>query len=228
MTTGVNSASDLFSSLGLAQKVAAKKQELGQDDFLRLMTEQLKNQDPLKPMESTQFLAQLAQFSTVQGIESLNSSFGTLSSSLASNQALQAAGLVGESVLVASDTGHLGASGSLDGAIDVPAGASNVAVDVIDSSGATVRTIALGTASEGLAHFSWDGNDASGARAAAGTYALRAHGTIGGAAQSLDTLAVGRVDSVDLNGTDGLVLNLAGMSPVAFNKVRQIMAASSS
>jgi flagellar basal-body rod modification protein FlgD len=225
MTT--SAVSDLFSQLGLASAKPARKQELGQDDFLRLMTEQLKNQDPLKPMESTQFLAQLAQFSTVQGIESLNSSFASLSGSLSSNQALQGASLVGQRVLVPSDTAALGATGILEGAVDVPAGAGSVTVDIVDSSGATVRTIDLGAQSQGLAHFAWDGNDAAGARAPAGSYALRAHGNLGGRALSLDALAIGRVDSVTLNGADGLILNLAGMSPVAFNQVRQIMAASS-
>lgn len=228
MTSPVSSASDLFSQLGLAAASPAKKQQLGQDDFLRLMTEQLKNQDPLKPMDSTAFLGQLAQFSTVSGIQSLNTSFGSLSSSMNSNQALQAAGLVGERVLVPSDTGTLGATGSLDGAVDVPTGAGSVAVDVVDAAGTTLRTIDLGAQPQGLAHFSWDGTLAGGARAPAGGYALRAHANVGGKVQSLSALAVGRVDSVTLNGTDGLVLNLAGMSPVAFNQVRQIMAASSS
>lgn len=228
MTSPVSSASDLFSQLGLAAALPAKKQQLGQDDFLRLMTEQLKNQDPLKPMDSTAFLGQLAQFSTVSGIQSLNTSFGSLSSSMNSNQALQAAGLVGERVLVPSDTGTLGATGSLDGAVDVPTGAGSVAVDVVDAAGTTLRTIDLGAQPQGLAHFSWDGTLAGGARAPAGGYALRAHANVGGKVQSLSALAVGRVDSVTLNGTDGLVLNLAGMSPVAFNQVRQIMAASSS
>ena len=220
--------SDIFSNLGLSATPAVKKQELGQGDFLKLMTEQLKNQDPLKPLESTQFLAQLAQFSTVSGIQNLNSSFSTLSTSLNSNQALQAASLVGERVLVPSDTGVLAASGNLDGAVDVPTGAGDVAVDVVDASGATVRSMDLGTQAAGLAHFSWDGVNATGTRAAAGTYSLRAHTSVGGQSQSLSALAVGRVDSVTLNGSDGLVLNLTGMSPVAFNKVRQIMAASSS
>ncbi len=228
MTSPVTSASDLFSQLGLASTKASKKQELGQDDFLRLMTEQLKNQDPMKPMDSTAFLGQLAQFSTVSGIQSLNTSFGSLSSSMNSNQALQAAGLVGERVLVPSDTGTLGATGSLDGAVDVPTGAGSVAVDVVDAAGTTLRTIDLGTQPQGLAHFSWDGTLAGGTRAPAGGYSLHAHGNVGGKVQSLSALAVGRVDSVTLNGTDGLVLNLAGMSPVAFNQVRQIMAASSS
>lgn len=230
-TSGVNS-SDLFSNLGLAQAkpagaVTGVGQKLGQADFLRLMTEQLKDQDPLKPMDSTQFLAQLAQFSTVQGIDSLNTSFGTLSTSMNSDQVLQAAGLVGKGALVKSDTGELGATGSLAGAVDVPSGAGAVSVDILDASGATVKSISLGTLPQGLAQFSWDGTNSNGARVPAGSYAIRAHGTIGGQPQALDTLAVGRVDSVSLDPTSGLTLNLAGMSPVALNQVRQITAASS-
>jgi flagellar basal-body rod modification protein FlgD len=218
--------SDVFSSMGLGATPAQKKSQLGQDDFLRLMVTQLKNQDPLKPLESTEFLSQLAQFSTVSGVESLNTSFGTLASSLNSNQALQASGLVGNRVLAPGNSAMLGVTGDLEGAVDLPSSASAVAVDIIDASGATVRTINLGPQDLGLVHFNWDGNNAAGQRAAAGKYTLSAHANIAGGTEAVSALGVARVDSVTLNGADGLILNLAGLGPLPFGQVRQILSAS--
>lgn len=221
--------SDVFSGLGMsAATQVAKKKELGQADFLRLMVSQIQNQDPLKPLESTQFLAQLAQFSTVAGITELNSSFSTLSQSLHSNQALQASGLVGERVLAPGDVAVLGASGNVGGALDLEAAAGNVQLQIVDATGATVRTMALGARPAGLSSFSWDGVTDLGERAAPGAYQVRAVGNVGGSAaqaQVLPTLIAARVDSVDLNGANGLTLNLAGLGPVEFNQVRQILPA---
>ena len=100
-----------LASLGLTQPKAEKKNELGQDAFLELMVTQLKNQDPFKPLDSGEFLGQLAQFGTVQGLSGLQTSFDGLASSLVSNQALQAASLVGRTALVESDHGAIAAGG---------------------------------------------------------------------------------------------------------------------
>ncbi|MCF5991032.1 flagellar hook assembly protein FlgD, partial [Xanthomonas perforans] len=96
--------SDLYKSLGLSTSstVAKKEEALGQADFLKLMTEQLQHQDPLKPMENSAFLGQLAQFSTVQGIGDLNTKVSNFSDSMNSDQVLKGAALVGHNVLVPS------------------------------------------------------------------------------------------------------------------------------
>lgn len=219
------SVSDVFSSLGLKSTPTPKSTQLGQTDFLRLMSTQLQNQDPLKPLDSQNFLAQLAQFSTVSGIESLNSSFGTLASSLNSGQALQAAALVGQRVLVPSEAIALTASGA-EGAVDVPADASAVTITIVDASGATVRKLDLGAQTAGTARFTWDGTDENGTALAAGRYQVKASGIRGGTSQALDTLSAAPVDSVTLDGSSGLVLNLSNLGPVAFGDVRQILSSS--
>jgi flagellar basal-body rod modification protein FlgD len=104
--------------------------ELGQDDFLELMVAQLKNQDPMKPMESGEFLGQLAQFGTVNGIRSLQSSSKGLLSTLQSVQALQASNLVGRSVLVKGEAGLWIKEGHLSGMIELPTQATTVQVMV--------------------------------------------------------------------------------------------------
>src|SRR5277367_365763 len=131
---------------------------LGGTDFITLMLAQLQNQDPTSPVDSNTFLTQLAQLSEVQGITSLNTSFGTLSTSLSSNQALQASSLLGHQALVNSGTVSLAAAGAaVSGAVSIPQSTSQVTLSISDSSGALVRQINLGAQSSGVANFSWDG-----------------------------------------------------------------------
>ncbi len=111
-----------FSPLGLSNASGAKTKEndeLGQAEFLELMTAQLRFQDPLEPMENGDFLGQIAQFGTVSGINELNTTFNSLNSSFQSNQALQASTLVGRKVLVPSEIGYLGATGGLSGSVEL-------------------------------------------------------------------------------------------------------------
>ncbi len=138
---------------------ASSRGTLGGTDFLTLMLAQLQNQDPTSPVDSNTFLTQLAQLSEVQGITSLNTSFSALSSSLTSNQALQASSLLGHQALVNSSTATLAAGATVTGAVNVPQTTSQVTLSITDSSGALVSQINLGAQSAGLANFSWNGND---------------------------------------------------------------------
>jgi flagellar basal-body rod modification protein FlgD len=196
---------------------------LNELDFLNLMMQQLKNQDPTKPMDNAAVMGQLAQFGTVSGINQLNSSFGTLSSQLVSTQALQASSLLGHNVLVAGATAPLASGGTIAGAVEVPASAGAVTVQVVDASGAVVRTLPLGTPATGLASFSWDGRTDTGATAPPGTYGLAASGSVNGKGTQLATLVSGQVASITLGGgTGGLTLHLAGLGDVPFSSVQQI------
>src|SRR5712672_2563891 len=163
--TGPTAASSSSSASGSGSADGAAT--LGGTNFLTLMLAQLKNQDPTSPVDSNQFLNQLASLSTVQGITQLNTSFGSLSTSLVSSQALQASSLLGHQALVSSTTANLTANGSVSGAVDVPQTTSQAVVNISDSSGALVRQINLGAQSTGLANFSWDGKQQDGSQAAA-------------------------------------------------------------
>ena len=197
---------------------------LGGTDFLTLMLAQLKNQDPTSPVDSNTFLNQLAQLSEVQGITSLNTSFGSLSSSLTSSQALQASSLLGHQALVSSGTAALKANGTVSGAVNVPQTSSQVLLTISDSSGALVRQINLGARSSGLASFTWDGKQGDGSQAPAGTYKLSAQ--YAGATQgstAATTLVNGTVESVSMGaGSTGLTLNVDGLGSVPFSSVQQI------
>ncbi len=214
--------STTFDNLGLSlqQDAGKKKQQLGQDEFLKLMTTQLKNQDPTKPMDNAQFLGQIAQFSTVSGIQQMQESFTSLATSMQSAQTLQGAQMVGRGVLVPSRTSLLPDTGAMGAAAELPAGGT-LRVDVLDSAGQVVRRLDLGTKPEGLAQFTWDGNDESGTRMEAGNYTLRAELDQGGGTQSVSTYGLDVVDSVSL-GSDGLTLNLSGLGATKLANVRQI------
>lgn len=214
--------SSILSDLGLALKQQdVEKQELGQADFLKLMTTQLQYQDPFKPMESGEFLGQIAQFSTVSGIQSMQESIETLAGSLSANQTLQATNLVGHGVLVPSDSGYLFGEGGVAGSATLPS-SGTLTIEISDASGQVVRRIDLGEQSAGKVDFVWDGLDTAGVRLAEGAYGIKAQLTQGSTRESLATSVVGLVDSVSI-GASGLSLNLFGMSAVGLGQVQQIL-----
>ena len=129
---------------------------LTMNDFLTLMTAQLQNQDPLSPTDSNQFLAQLSELSTVEGISQMNTTMTNLSTSLLSSQALSSASLVGQSVLTPASAASYTSGGTLSGAVQVPTGASSVTLTITNAAGAIVNQTAL-SPSSGLQSFAWNG-----------------------------------------------------------------------
>jgi flagellar basal-body rod modification protein FlgD len=217
--TGSSGSSSTSSSSSSASGVTR-----GGTDFLTLMLAQLQNQDPTSPVDSNEFLSQLASLSEVQGINQLNNSFTSLSNSMVSSQALQASSLLGHQALVASSTATLGkAGGTVSGAVSVPQTSSSVVLNITNSAGVLVDSINLGAQFAGLAGFTWNGQTSSGSTAPAGTYNLNAQvsGVSGGTA--ISTLVSGTVDSVTMgSGTTGLTLNVAGLGSIPFSSVQQI------
>lgn len=225
---------DLLTSLGLMQgsgqsqtassSSAQSTGQLSQQEFLKLMTTQLSNQDPMNPMDNGQFLAQIAQFGTVSGIGDLNTSFQSLASSMSSNQGLQASSLVGHTVAVPSTKAVLPSQGSMMAAVDVPESTNNLSVDIVAADGQVVKHLDLGPTGTGLTQFAWDGTTATGAQAAPGLYTINASALQGGQQTALDVYAVDQVSSVTL-GANGAAptLNLATLGPVDLSAVKQIM-----
>lgn len=226
MSSIAGSTSNPYAALGLADPGAAtaargaNKTELGQSDFLMLLTTQLKNQDPTKPMDPTAFLGQMTQFSQIQGIQDLNKSFASLADKLSSSQVLEGAALVGRNVLVASNKLALAASGSVNAAADITQGGNATAI-ITNAAGAVVRTIDLGMQSAGRTRFSWDGNDAYGQRAAPGSYQLAVQVGTGAGATAADTLVSGRVSGVQV-AASGLQVDVAGAGLLPLSSIQQI------
>jgi flagellar basal-body rod modification protein FlgD len=213
-----------FDQLGVSRSdESVSGGRLLQEDFLDLMITQLRNQDPFKPMESGDFLSQLAQFGTVSGIDELESAFEGLANSLTSNQALQAANLVGRKVLLSTNVAPLTEDVSLQGAVDLPVSADQVTVGVYESSGRLVKQLNLGPNPSGIVEFSWDRMGDDGKPAPHGLYELRAEMTSGGQIQALDPMVYGRVKSVSLGRSgEPLTLEIPGLGNVDLSKVLQI------
>ena len=199
-----------------------KKDQLGQAEFLELMIAQLQNQDPFKAMDPSQFLGQLAQFGTVSGISEMKEAFGTLSDAMRSSQVLDGSAMIGRDVLVASDEATLQAEGPVKGAFEVPAGASDLTLNIRDASGVLVRRMTLPTTS-GLQEFTWDGVADNGARAAAGDYTFEAVASGGGQSVSLEMLLSSRVTSVTIDPASGLTLNTSDLGARSLSDVRRVM-----
>jgi len=221
---------DALKGLGLSTLEAAaatpKKQSLGQEQFLKLMTTQLTHQDPSKPMENGDFLAQMAQFGTVSGIQDLQKAFGDFASSISSDQALQASSLIGRYVSAPSDTALLGAGGEVKGSFELSGSTPNANVQIIDTqTGEVVRTLALGGHSEGVVPFVWDGMDAEGHFADPGVYKVQVEAKLEGNNTLLRPQIQSLVESVTMgnNNGQGLKLNLAGLGAVNFNQVQKIL-----
>jgi flagellar basal-body rod modification protein FlgD len=210
-----------FGQLGLGVPQTVKKQELGQDAFMQLMLTQLKNQDPFKPMDSGDFLGQLAQFGTVSGLAGLQTSFDSLKTSLVSNQALQAASLVGRSALVESSAMGTTDGQPVAGAVDLPASTSAAVVTVRDTTGQVVRTIPLGGQPAGLASFEWDGRTDGGEVAPTGQYTFNAEFRSGNGVEAATTLLSAPIDSVRVDN-DGFSVELRGVGELPFSAVREI------
>lgn len=217
--TGANGASN--ATTGQVAPLGTKN--LGQQDFLRLMVAQIQNQDPMQPQVNGEFLSQLAQFSTNDGVSKMQESMQQMANSLQSNQALQASALVGRKVLVSSDSLKLDKEGEVKTAIDIPPGTSNINAYIYGETGELIKTMPLGQQDPGFFQFAWDGTGQDGKRLAEGKYKVAVHGTYMGKEVAFNTMTSANVDSVSLSQSgEGLKLNVAGVGAVSLDQVKQI------
>lgn len=213
-----------LSELALKKPTQEERTELGQEDFLMLMIEQFSNQDPFQPVENGEFIAQMAQFSQVSGIAEMNESLETLANSMTANQALQAATMVGRSVLAQGNLATLGSEENLKGGVDLPYGTSAAHVRVYDPRGQVAAEFPLGARNAGLASFEWDGRLPDGEQAEPGTYRVAAFIRNDGVEQPLDTYVGSRIQSVSLSaGGRSALLTTAGGQQVSLSQVKAIM-----
>jgi flagellar basal-body rod modification protein FlgD len=218
----MNTIEQIFSPSSSAVVQNKKNDELGQEDFLKLMVAQLKNQDPSNPVDNGEFLGQIAQFSMVSGIDDLGVSFDSLASSLFSTQAMQASQLVGKEILVETNTGNLVEGESVNAVLENGSSASNVKIFVEDQAGVVVRTLGLGNIEPGSAKFSWDGVDNEGEQAASGAYTLRAEGLVDDSLQALPMQIFNRVESISVDRNNSSVsLELSGNRSIGIAQVTE-------
>lgn len=215
----------VLDSLGLnQQQEQVANDRLGQSEFLKLMITQLNHQDPLKPMESGEFYTQIAQFSTVAGIQDLQASFQQVATAMYSGQALQASTMVGRDVLVSSSAASVSAGGGISGVVEVPVSTSQVGVSIYDQAGQLVRRMALGDQAAGQSAFAWDGRNTNGDAVASGVYFIEADILYEGQAVAVETLVSSRVESVTMaRDGQGIMLNLSSGDRAALADIKQIM-----
>jgi len=209
----------------LASASGSKKSldQLGAGDFMTLMLAQLKNQDPMKPTDNTAFIAQMAQLSSVTGINEMKTSINNMVSSLQSAQLLNASSLIGRSVLVPGSQVSLGAGEGVDGQITLPVSAQSVSISIIDASGQVVRSESLGSRASGPLGFHWDGLDSAGNAAPSGTYRIKASYSNGSGDTALDTHLRLPVQSVNLpTGGNAAELEVRGIGTVKLSDVTSI------
>jgi flagellar basal-body rod modification protein FlgD len=149
----------LFEKLGLNKQSDAQKansDKLGQSDFLKLMTTQLQNQDPFAPMDNGDFIAQMAQFSTVTGIQDMNASLGKLVEEFDQARIATASNLLGHSVLVPGNIGRPDDEGELHGVLDLPEATISTQLNYVDAdTNNSLFTEDLGPKASGLVGFKW-------------------------------------------------------------------------
>lgn len=224
MVTSVqNSSSDVSQALldsVNGKKTAADTTQEAQDRFMTLLVTQMKNQDPLNPMDNAQVTSQMAQLSTVSGINKLNTTVESLMSSLAAGQSYQASNMIGHNVLVEGKTVATAGTGGYFG-VDLPVGADKLSVNIKDSSGNVIRTLDFGAQGAGSVPFNWDGMTKDGAVASSGNYQFEVAATVSGNAVEATPLSYTSVQSVS-NSSSGITLNLSNLSSVSTSAVKEI------
>ncbi len=192
-----------------------------QDRFLKLLVTQMKNQDPLNPLDNAQVTSQMAQLSTVTGIEKLNSTLASMVASQQANQSLQAVSMIGHGVLVPGSALALQDSKGVFG-IELSEPADDVQVTIRDASGNMVQQMSLGPQEIGAHPVLWDGTAKDGTQLADGLYTFEVAATRGGQGSPVTALTFDQVASVS-TGPQGVTLNLPLRGSVSLSDIRQII-----
>jgi len=192
-----------------------------QDRFLKLLVAQMSNQDPMNPMDNAQTTSQMAQISTVTGIEKMNSNMGSFGELLSANRLMQATNMIGHTVVAEGDQLAL-KNGKAYGAFELAVSAEQVDVEILNAAGQVIATETLRNQGAGMVQFDWDGATSDGKSAPDNTYQFRVTAISGGQKQDATELITGKVGSVAVkNGT--ATLQLDGLGSLAVDAVRLVM-----
>jgi flagellar basal-body rod modification protein FlgD len=224
--SAVGSTTDAAAALAaLATAKAGSSTKAAEEDpqskFLKLLVAQLRNQDPLNPVDNAQMTSQMAQISTVTGIDKLNTTLQQMAASFNAGQSVQATAMIGRNVLVPGSDLQLQNGVALGGA-SLSQPVDKLTVSIIDGSGLLVHKVDLGPQESGVINFQWDGVTDSGAKAAAGSYSFKLEAVQGGGNVDAVALTMGRVTGVT-QAASGTMLNVNGRAPIAVSDVKQVM-----
>jgi flagellar basal-body rod modification protein FlgD len=199
-----------------------QRNELGRNEFLKLLIAQLQNQDPTNPQENGEFIAQLAQFSSLEESQKLSASFQTFASAFQSTQHLQATSLVGRPVHVQSSYALLDESNAISVLANLDAAVQDANLSVHNASGELVDAFSLGPQQAGRNEFIWTGMNGSNERFPPGAYYFSVTASRGGETLSVPLYLSANVNSVTIEPGGSLKLNLAGIGPTSMSEVIQI------
>jgi flagellar basal-body rod modification protein FlgD len=231
-TTGSTNINDLMSTMNAkSASTSADSVSADADKFMTLLVTQLKNQDPLNPLDNAQVTSQLAQLQTVTGVNKLNDTLASLKASYQSSEAMQATGLIGHGVLVEGNTVSLSSSKGILG-VELGSDADDVKLVISDAKGNEVETMDLGAQKAGVLPLAWNGvpdatkldSDGKPITLADGNYSFKVVATRG--ADTLTDakgLAFDSVASVTTNGANGVKVNLPGKGAVALADIKQVL-----
>jgi len=223
MAIPVNNDSLVYDQINAANKRGSTtKAEDQQTKFLTLLTTQLKNQDPLNPMDNAQMTSQLAQISTVDGIERLNTTLAAMMSSTSESQVLQMAALVGHGALVEGNSLPLTESGAIGG-FDLVSKADRVKIEIKDGNGNVVNVIDLEGQEAGVRNFVWDGKKSDGTVAEEGNYTFSVTAVQGNSDVKISALQFGYISGVVRDAKGEIGVDVGSYGRFTVDDLKQII-----
>lgn len=220
-----------LSNLGIGRTGAANQTNtsglgssaMDQSDFLTLMTAQMKNQDPFDPVDNTQMVAQMAQFSSLAGISEMNTTLQAIAAKLNATSTTDLVSWVGRTVLTEGEVAYPRTDGSVGGFIELGADAAEVNVVIEGPNGEILKNVSLGAAPAGRTEFEWDGTTDTGEPAGDGPFTIRvAARSANGDAVAARPLVWAPVTAVAMGSDGNPVLTLPGIGQVSTTAIRQI------
>jgi flagellar basal-body rod modification protein FlgD len=213
---GVQSTISEIQSAATAANTAATKTDpkaLGKNEFLKLLTAQLQQQDPTQPMDNTTFVSQLAQFSSLEQMNNVSDTLTKMLTGQGTSLQTTAASMIGKTALFNTDEVTLEKGKTATVTANLASAAANVNVTIQDATGATIRTINPGAMLSGVNHITWDGLDSSGTAAPSGTYTIQISATdLSGHPISLTQSGSARITGVTFDATGTPLFTAGGLS----------------
>ncbi|WP_353614014.1 flagellar hook assembly protein FlgD [Mangrovibacter phragmitis] len=221
-TSSALASSSATSSSSASNSLTASSADDLQNQFLTLLVAQMKNQDPTNPMDNSQLTSQLAQISTLSGIEKLNTTLGSISGQINDSQQLQASSLIGHGVMVTGSTVLAGSGTTTPFGVELEQASTATTATITDSTGKVVQTINLGALSAGVHTFNWDGTTTDGSTVANGAYKVTIAAANGSTQLTAQPLQYALVNGITSSST-GNLLDLGTYGTTTLSEVRQIL-----
>ncbi len=213
-------SASLLASVNGAQNTESDNIDDAQDRFMTLLVTQMRNQDPLNPMDNAQVTSQLAQLSTVTGINKMNSTLESFMANLQSSQSLQMSNLIGHDVLVEGNELSFDGTGGYFG-VELPTSTDDLTITINDAAGNQIRQLTFGNQSDGILPISWDGYSDNGEQVAEGNYTFSVSANVSGEPVDATALSLTKVNSISTSGA-GIKLHLNNADAVTSNDLKQI------